>query len=466
VGLVDSYYILVVEDDADARANIGDILDLDGYRIQEASTFAEALDRNDWDRVGAILLDRRLPDSDAAKMLPRLRELAPEAPIVIVTGFPDIEGAIAALRQGAYDYLLKPIDPDVLRASLNRIRGRRATEAALQQSEAQMRAVLDTAADAIITIDRNGMIQNCNPATERLFGYTKVELTGQNVKMLMPPPYRDEHDGYLKRYLRTGEARIIGIGREVMGRRKNGSTFPIGLAVSEIPELGLFTGIIRDISERRRLQKQILEAAADEDRRIGLELHDNIQQQCTGLGLLAEALAEALAEKSLPEAQTAARLAKGIRYATEHVHLLARGLVPVEVDADGLRSALAELAGRTRDLCRLPCDFRSEQPISVGDNFVATHLYRIAQEAVNNAVKHGRPKQIEITLSEWNGDLRLQIADDGVGLGSAPASRPGLGLRLMEYRASLIGGTLRIRPQDGAGTMVICTLSRGSGVHG
>jgi PAS domain S-box-containing protein len=129
----------------------------------------------------------------------------------------------------------------------------------LQDSEARNRAILETAVDAIITIDERGVIESVNPSTERLFGYAAAELVGQNVKVLMPPPYRDEHDGYLANYLGTGRKKIIGIGREVVARRKDGTTFPIDLAVSEIRlgERRLFTGIIRDLTARERAEEAL-----------------------------------------------------------------------------------------------------------------------------------------------------------------------------------------------------------------
>lgn len=126
---------------------------------------------------------------------------------------------------------------------------------ALNEREEQLRAVLNTAADAIITIDRFGIIQSVNPATEKMFGYAQGELLGQNVKILMPKPYCDEHDGYIDRYQKTGECRIIGVGREVVGRRQDGSTFPVGLSVSEVDHRGLFTGIVRDMSSLRGVKQ-------------------------------------------------------------------------------------------------------------------------------------------------------------------------------------------------------------------
>jgi len=140
------------------------------------------------------------------------------------------------------------------------------TREMLIDREARLKAILDTAVDGIITIDEHGIIESVNQATEGIFGYRSEELLGKNVKLLMPSPYHEEHDAYLARYLRTGEARIIGIGREVEGKHKDGTRFPIELAVSEIRVAGsrVFTGVVRDISARRQ--------AEDEARRRNAEL--------------------------------------------------------------------------------------------------------------------------------------------------------------------------------------------------
>src|SRR5918999_1225696 len=130
-------------------------------------------------------------------------------------------------------------------------------------SEERMRSVIDHVGDGIITINGRGVVATFNPAAERIFGYTGDEVIGQNVKMLMPEPYRGEHDGYISNYLRTGQAKIIGIGREVVGRRKNGAQFPMELAISEF-RLGAeryFTGIVRDITERKQAEAELRDAA-------------------------------------------------------------------------------------------------------------------------------------------------------------------------------------------------------------
>src|SRR5215510_8744521 len=155
-------------------------------------------------------------------------------------------------------------------------------EAVLRDSEARTRAILQTAVDAILTIDTGGLIESFNPAAERLFGYTADEVLGQNISMLMPSPYREEHDGYLARYLQTGEPHIIGIGREVRARRRDGTTFPVSLAVSEVHLGGrrMFTGIVHDLTARVQAEEAL--------RRARDELEVRVQERTAELALANE----------------------------------------------------------------------------------------------------------------------------------------------------------------------------------
>ncbi len=301
-----------------------------------------------------------------------------------------------------------------------------------------------------------------------MFGYTPQELIGQNVKLLMPPPYRDEHDRYLARYLETGEARIIGSGREVAGRRKDGSTFPVDLAVSEVKNLGLFTGVIRDSSERKRLQRDLVGVADDEQRRMAQDLHDGTQQELAGLGMLAQTLLDMLARDSgdrlsnmMPKYRDLAqRIVEGITRTHQEVQAVSRGLVPIRLDPDGLMDALRDLASRTDDLAAVSCAFKCETPVLVADSVTATHLFRIVQEAVTNALKHARPEHILIALELEGGQLIVQVADDGIGFDGTLAGA-GMGLKTMRYRAGLIGANLTISPVERGGTLVSCKLFGG-----
>jgi len=154
--------------------------------------------------------------------------------------------------------------------------------AALGDSAERLRAILETAVEGIITIDGRGIIESFNPAAEKIFGYSASEAIGQNVKLLMPEPFRHEHDGYLQNYNHTGHAKIIGIGREVVGRRKDGSIFPMDLSVSEINLAGrrMFTGFVRDITERKAAEKVLGHYAAlvefSDDAIIGKTLEGHI----------------------------------------------------------------------------------------------------------------------------------------------------------------------------------------------
>jgi two-component system, LuxR family, sensor kinase FixL len=174
------FLVLVVDDDADTRSNLCDILELDHYHVETAGTAAEVLKRNDWTGVSAILLDRRLPDGNAEELLPRLRQLAPEAAILIVTGYADLQGAIAALRQGAADYILKPINADALRASLTRIAERQRLTLAKERSETAFRALVEAAPCLIVILRADHTIAYFSPFARELTGYRADEVLGEN----------------------------------------------------------------------------------------------------------------------------------------------------------------------------------------------------------------------------------------------------------------------------------------------
>ena len=329
---------------------------------------------------------------------------------------------------------------------------------AVHEREECLQAILNTAADAIISINEKGTIQSVNRATERMFGYTAAEMINQNIKILMPSPYREEHDRYLDNYDKTGVKKIIGIGREIMARRKDGSKFPVDLAVSEVEHLKLFTGILRDISRRKELEREVVEIASLEQRRIGQDLHDSVSQELTALNMLAGNLAKTLQSNPANAPALVEQMVLGLQRSQQELRAVMRGLCPVSVDAEGLMAALSDLANRTRQEGKAACVFDCPKPVLVADNLVATHLYLIAQEAVHNAVKHSRCQNIRISVDS-NAILVLGVQDDGIGISDISAeSHAGLGLRIMRNRAAIIGATLTIEPAQPAGTVVTCTL--------
>jgi PAS domain S-box-containing protein len=335
---------------------------------------------------------------------------------------------------------------------------RRRAEEALRANERRLRALVDSAADAIVTIDHAGTIQSFNPAAEHMFGYAAADVIGRPVSLLMPSPHRERHNDYLNRYLQTGVAKIIGIGRQLTARRKDGTTFPVDLAVSEIPELGLFTGIIRDISDRHALERQVLETAEAEKRRIAYYLHDETGQKLAALGLLTDTLIRDLDRLDHPTRELAEKVARGLQDALADVRALCRAMIPVEIDSDDLPRVLGELANRINASHRVHCAFQCNRPVSVRNKETATQLFRIAQEAVSNSLRHSGADRIIVSLRDDDG-VTLEIADNGIGTPTRLGQQPGLGLSIMRYRAELIGGRLDIQPADNGGTVVSCVVN-------
>jgi signal transduction histidine kinase len=222
------------------------------------------------------------------------------------------------------------------------------------------------------------------------------------------------------------------------------------------------TGI--DITESKRLEKAILEISAREEHRIGQDLHDGLGQHLTGIAFMSKVLEQKLADSSHAEAAAAAKIVRLVNEAIHKTRELSRGLLPVVSDARGLMSALEQYSLEVHDLFGLACRFECDHPVLIYDEKVADHLYRIAQEAVNNAIKHGHGTNILITLCADGDGVALSIRDDGAGLPEDVRNSTGMGLHIMNYRAKMIGATLQVqrcsdRGQDGhAGTVVTCKL--------
>ncbi len=331
---------------------------------------------------------------------------------------------------------------------------------ALADSELLAQGILETAVNAIITIGEDGVIQTVNVATERVFGYSREEMIGQNVKILMPSPYREHHDGYLGNYKRSGVRKIIGIGREAIAQRKDGSLFPIDLSVGEVnlPRGRIFTGIIRDLSERKELEEKLLSISEEEQSRIGQDIHDDLCQQLAAIGCLSKVVYQRLSANGNPEAVQLAEITRLITNANVRAREMSRGLMPVVLDSAGLMAALADLAKSTERIFRVSCPFRCSEPVQVDDNKMATQLFRIAQEAVANAIKHSRADRIEISLALREGMIELIIRDNGVGIPDhGPGKGTGMGLLTMSHRARMIGGTLSVNADRFGGTIVQCS---------
>lgn len=207
------------------------------------------------------------------------------------------------------------------------------------------------------------------------------------------------------------------------------------------------------------LEKALLQISEREQRRIGQDLHDGLGQYLAGIELMSQVLEQNLASKRLKaEASRAGDIARHVREAISQARLLARGLSPVVLESGGLMSALQELATSTERMFRVSCAFICAPPVLIHDHTVATHLYRIAQEAVSNAIKHGRSRRVEIHLTGVDGQIVLKVKDDGTGIPDVLPETRGMGLSIMQYRAGVIGAELSVARDPGGGTAVTCSV--------
>jgi len=338
---------------------------------------------------------------------------------------------------------------------------RKALEQRLYEREERLRAIVETAGDAIITIDHEGLIQDYNPAAERMFGRPAAAVIGQAASLLLPLTCRDCPD--YPACFRMGQCLHATLRpRELMGRRRDGTLFPMEMTVGEIDDLGLYVALARDISGRRALERQIIEASTAEQERIGRDIHDGIGQQLTALTMLAGSIERRLTAAQRPaEAQDVKELMGHLQDTLDQVRALARGLSPVEIDPEGLLAALSELTEGVRRRSGVDCRFVAGPGVKVRDEILAVHLYRIAQEALHNALRHGQPRKIRVRLVRDAEDLILSVYDDGSGIQPVEERRSGLGLHVMRYRAGILRGQLTIETPKEGGTLVTCRCPAG-----
>ncbi len=325
----------------------------------------------------------------------------------------------------------------------------------IEQQAETFHTLAETANEGIFLINARGIIEYVNPAAEKLFGYAHGELPGNNVNILMPYPHQEKHDGYISHYVKTGVKKVIGSGRNLTALHKNGESIPIRLSVGDIHirNVHLFTGVIMDLREQQNLERELLEIPAREQRRIGQELHDGLGQQLTGLSMLAQSL---LNKASKPEHELAVQLTEGLQQALSHVRTLSRGLIPVQIDIDGFTAALRSLIQEVEKRSGIPIELHIDDVVHLSDNTTALHLYRVAQEALNNAVKHAGAKKISVSLKTEYQRGVLEVFDNGCGISITPDASPGLGLRIMKHRCGLFDGEVTIDPVKLGGTRLRC----------
>ncbi len=364
----------------------------------------------------------------------------------------------------------------------------------LESTEAmrgRLAAIVESSDDAIVSKDLNGIITSWNAGAERLFGYQACEVIGRPVAVLIPPDRINEEPGILDR-IRRGE-RIDHY--ETVRVRKDGTRLNISLTVSPILDAhGHVIGasktarditdrkrmeaelkawgeqlesrvlqqkiqLLEEAKERKRLEAEIASAVEAERLRLGQELHDGLAQELTALGMMLDVLEQKLVKTSPARSRELHKLRRILASTVEKARTLAKGFYPVEIEKHGLLIALREIAAGTERLSGIACSVEVDGHADAWQTDPrAIQFFRIAQEGVHNAVKHSKARHIVVQLSVREGERCLVVQDDGIGLHSEALQNGGLGLRIMQYRARMIGGTCELKNGRSRGVVMTCRI--------
>jgi PAS domain S-box-containing protein len=335
------------------------------------------------------------------------------------------------------------------------IRQKLKDEAALEE---RFRDLFENANDMLYTHDRDGRVTSINQTGERLLRRPRADILARNLVEFVVEEQRGSARQWLEQVLKGGALAAT----EWDFIASSGQRVKLEISTRLIEEEGGLVeveGIARDITERKRLEREILEISNREQRRIGHDLHDGVCQQLAGIAFMTSTLAEELGENGVPQATEADKISTMINEVIDQTRGVARGLFPVRLGEKGLAAALEEFASNASDLYKINCRFVADDGPPVVDNAIALHLYYIVLEAVANASKHGQASQVVISMERRGERYALSVRDDGIGFSPVDVGPTGMGLRIMHYRARVIEATLNLQSQPRTGTTVTCLFS-------
>jgi PAS domain S-box-containing protein len=450
--------LLIADDEEGLLFLMVDALRREGYEVEGFASGEEALA---WLEVGVVdllLLDLKLGDMPAPELVKWLQEKGRPIPFIIVTGHGDERTAVEVMKQGALDYVMKDAGmldllPGIVRRTLSVVeREKKLVEAGetIRRREERHEYVIQTALDGFLRFQRSGQVLEVNKALSDMLGFATEELLRRNLFAAEGTAFKQEVRDHVSRLEAGGAFHCF-----TQLVRSDGRF--VEAEVSLRDDDGEIFGFVHDISEQRRLEREVLHIAMAERHQFGRELHDGLGQQLTALELMTHTLARELKTAAPAQAKTAWEITKFIRRAIMQTRELAHGLSPVAAEGEGLMQALQDLAQMTSST-GTACDFECLHPVKINDTAISGHLYRIAQEAVTNALKHGNPKHIHLSLVAPDAHIELKIEDDGRGLPRANCRKTGMGLQVMHHRARLIGGHLTIHSISRKGARVVCSL--------
>jgi PAS domain S-box-containing protein len=453
--------IFIVDDDRGLLRLIEKALQREGFQTATAPSGEAAqvwLARN---QAALMLLDLKLQDVEGGELIEGLAAAGHCPPFIIITGQGDERVAVEMMKRGALDYLIKDVDflqfvPDVVRRALEHLdQQRRLAEA--EQQVRLIKSVVEQGFSAVLITSAelpDPRVVYINPAFARATGYSVGAVEGRRLSSLLSLAAIQER---LRRDMRQNEPFLEHVAIYQTPGGERWGEWRVGPVKDKSGAITHWLIIFRDITESKRLEKEILEISDREQQRIGQDLHDGLCQHLAGIELMSQALEQKLLARSKDGAARAGEIARHVRDVIAQTRRLSRGLSPVTLQSEGLASALEELAANAEKMFGIECRLKSEDAVGVGELPVVTHLYRIAQEAVSNAIRHGHARKVLIELRQCGERILLRVTDDGRGFPKELASA-GMGLRIMRSRAGMIGGVLAIESRPQSGTIVTCSI--------
>lgn len=453
--------VLMVDDDQDAFIlTRHQLLKIPGgaFKMDWSPSYEAGLKEIENNAHDVYLLDYRLGGKTGLDLLREALAGGCKAPIIMLTSEnPHVDAE--AMKLGAADFLNKDrLDSALLERSIRYSVKHFATLRQLRESEARLASFMHYVPCAVFIKNLQGRYVFVNETCERVFRRKLDQWVGRTDEDLWSKSLAtkfkniDQQIIKEKKAVETTEA----VHNDDGTQHWLTTRFPI---LNEQGEPTMIGGAAINITESRRLEREIQTVSEREQRRIGQDLHDGLGQYLTGIACMVKVLGAKLAEKELPEAEHAQRITSMVNETIQQARDLARGLCPVELETNGLQAAMVELASRVTKLFGVQCEFKPTTVVQMYDNAAAVHLYRIVQEAINNAIKHGGAKKIQLGLTSANNQIILTIKDDGVGVAATSGKKPhGMGLRVMNYRAGMIGASVQMESPPEGGTLVRCAV--------
>lgn len=350
-----------------------------------------------------------------------------------------------------FDVNVTPVRRDGKVVALTLVATETTEQVRAERAIATQARMIESMLEGVAVVNEQGIVEITNPAFDRMFGYGRGDLIGRNIKELT--------NGALTQRGRLPLTNRVSLSMDFEAQRRDGSGFAAAGVLSRFEVAGRNHSLVvlQDVSERKQLERAILLAVNREQYRIGNDLHDGLGQELTGIALMLRGVAGRLLTEYpaiLPEVESITRL---VSNAIENTRALARGLSPVNLERGGLQDALEGLAMNAMELYGVQVAFshRLHAGKTIGAE-LANHLYRIAQEAVRNAVRHGQARTIRLHLTVTRAKVSLAITDDGIGLPEHAMDAAGMGLKIMRYRARMLGGEVQFERVEPTGTRVVC----------